>query len=507
MAESMILKMLKTPSQVREEQLAKIRQQSSAQASLLAQPVSATTALPGLIRSFAAGEMQQQGVDLNKAARRASVGFGGLLAQAGNKAAGDALRTATFTAEEQQAAKGQEAVKGTDFTNPESMKLAAKRLQDAGLVEAGAQLSQQAQSLDLKLREQERADAQLNIAKNQDARADTSHVKQMQQFNLQIEALQQAQTDRKNLAEVIPSTVDAIPAAFMSSGTKAMLKRLPPDKALPFIMDAQAKAQAKASRDSYYNNLTSSLFSDTTITTTNEAGEEVTVPNTNLTTNQRVNKLKAAAAQARRDNQTQVAEDLEAQIPLLTGGLSFEDVGKKTLEFKEKYESDPRIKDVEESLRAAQQVMASASMSTGAGDIATIFQFMKALDPSSVVRESEFALAESMGSVFNKLEVLANKAKDGQRLTQEQRQQIVDLTSQLAIQTATYGNDVRDRERNAYNTMGLNLDVITGTKLFQAPDVPDMFSQQTQESQSATASQEETQLLMEVWGTGESTGG
>ena len=46
------------------------------------------------------------------------------------------------------------------------------------------------------------------------------------------------------------------------------------------------------------------------------------------------------------------------------------------------------------------------------------------IDPSSVVRESEFALAESMGSVFNKLEVLANKATDGQRLTQEQRQQI-----------------------------------------------------------------------------------
>lgn len=502
MAESMILKMLKTPSQVREEQLAKIRQQSSAQASLLAQPVSATTALPGLIRSFAAGEMQQQGVDLNKAARRASVGFGGLLAQAGNKAAGDALRTATFTAEEQQAAKGQEAVKGTDFTNPESMKLAAKRLQDAGLVEAGAQLSQQAQSLDLKLREQERADAQLNIAKNQDARADTSHVKQMQQFNLQIEALQQAQTDRKNLAEVIPSTVDAIPAAFMSSGTKAMLKKLPPDKALPFIMDAQAKAQAKASRDSYFNNLTSSLFSDSTITTTNEDGEEVTVPNPNLTNNQRVNKIKAAANQARRDGQEQVAKDLEAMIPQISGGLSFEDIAKKSLEFKEKYESDPRISGVEEALTAARKVMTSAEMRSGAGDIAVIFQFMKALDPRSVVREGEFALAEGIGGVWDRLQVFQSKAESGERLTQSQRAEIVELTAQLAAQAAAYGNDVRDRERNAYNTMGLNLDVITGDNLFSAPEIPSVFQGSTTgaSEQQTEATQQEVETFEGAWG-------
>jgi hypothetical protein len=501
MAESMILSMLKTPQQVREEQLNKLRQQSTAQANLLAQPVSATTALPGLIRSFAAGEMQQQAVDLNKAARRASVGFGGLLSAAGQKAAGDVLKTATLTAEEQQAAKGQEAIKDVDYNNPESMKLAAKRLQEAGLNQAGAQLAQQAQALDLKLRQEERADAQLTLAKNQDARSDSQHVKQMQVLDSQIKQLQQAQTDRANLAEIVPETVDAIPEAFMSSGTKAMLKKLPPDKALPFIMDAQAKAQAKASRDSYYNRLSTSIFADTTITTTNEDGEQVTVPNPNLTNNQRINKIKAAATQARRDNQPQAAEDLEAMIPLISGGLSFEDIGKKSLEFKEKYESDPRIKGVEESLRAAQQVMASAAMTTGAGDIATIFQFMKALDPNSVVRESEFALAESMGSLYTKLEVLANKAKDGQRLTNSQRQQIVDLTSQLAIQTATYGNEVRDRERNAYDTMGLNLDVITGTELFSAPDVPDMFSQETRESEAATASQEETQVLMEVWDT------
>lgn len=501
MAESMILKMLKTPSQVREEQLAKIRQQSSAQASLLGQPVSATTALPGLIRSFAAGEMQQQGVDLNKAARRASVGFGGLLAQAGNKAAGDALRTATFTAEEQQAAKGQEAIKGTDFTNPESMKLASKRLQDAGLVEAGAQLSQQAQSLELKLREQERADAQLNIAKNQDARADTSHVKQMQQFNLQIEALRQAQTDRKNLAEIIPTTVDAIPDSFMSAGTKAMLKKLPPDKALPFIMDAEAKAQAKASRDSYFNRLSTSIFADTTITTTNEAGEEVTVPNPNLTNNQRINKIKAAATQARRDNQPQAAEDLEAMIPLISGGLSFEDIAKKSLEFKEKYESDPRISGVEEALAAANKVMTSAEMQSGAGDIAVIFQFMKALDPRSVVREGEFQLAQGIGGIWDRVQVYRTKAETGETLTKNQRAEIVQLTAQLAAQAAAYGNDVRDRERNAYNTMGLNLDVITGDNLFSAPEIPDVFKGGSTEAteQQETATDDEAAMMEGAW--------
>jgi hypothetical protein len=325
----------------------------------------------------------------------------------------------------------------------------------------------------------------------------------MQQFNLQIEALTQAQTDRKNLAEVIPDTVDAIPEAFMSSGTKAMLKRLPPDKALPFIMDAQAKAQAKASRDSYFNRLSTSIFADTTITTTNEAGEEVTVPNPNLTNNQRINKIKAAATQARRDNQPQAAEDLEAMIPLISGGLSFEDIAKKSLEFKEKYESDPRISGVEEALAAANKVMTSAEMQSGAGDIAVIFQFMKALDPRSVVREGEFQLAQGIGGIWDRIQVYQTKAETGETLTKNQRAEIVQLTAQLAAQAAAYGNDVRDRERNAYNTMGLNLDVITGDNLFSAPEIPTVFTPEgsgeaTQQQQEAT--EEEVSIFEGAWG-------
>ena len=136
--DSMILNMLKTPQQVREEQLAKLREQSAAQAGLLAQPVQGTTALPGLLSRFAAGEMLAQGEDLNKAARRAAGAAGSALRMAGYDKAAEAVSQSFTSPEERLAVTRQNILKKTDTTNSESMILAARELQAAG-DSAGAQ--------------------------------------------------------------------------------------------------------------------------------------------------------------------------------------------------------------------------------------------------------------------------------------------------------------------------------------------------------------------------------
>jgi hypothetical protein len=168
MAESMILNMLKTPQQVREEQLAKLRERSTAQAKLLAAPVSATTGIPGMLRSFAAGEMLAQGEDLNKAARRATGAAGGLLSAFGRPEAGRAVAESMFSPEEKQAQATQDLMKNVDMGNVASLKSAAQRLRQVGNVKGALALDQRATEIASAQAEAARKTRELDI-KQQEA--------------------------------------------------------------------------------------------------------------------------------------------------------------------------------------------------------------------------------------------------------------------------------------------------------------------------------------------------
>lgn len=168
MAESMILNMLKTPQQVREEQLAKLRERSTAQAKLLAAPVSATTGIPGMLRSFAAGEMLAQGEDLNKAARRATGAAGGLLSAFGRPEAGRAVAESMFSPEERQAQATQDLMKNVDMGNVASLKSAAQRLRQVGNVKGALALDQRATEIASAQAEAARKTRELDI-KQQEA--------------------------------------------------------------------------------------------------------------------------------------------------------------------------------------------------------------------------------------------------------------------------------------------------------------------------------------------------
>jgi hypothetical protein len=58
-------------------------------------------------------------------------------------------------------------------------------------------------------------------------------------------------------------------------------------------------------------------------------------------------------------------------------------------------------------------------------DISLIFAFMKMLDPTSVVREGEFATAQNSGGIEDQIRNVYNRLRDGQRLTPEQRANFV----------------------------------------------------------------------------------
>lgn len=82
---------------------------------------------------------------------------------------------------------------------------------------------------------------------------------------------------------------------------------------------------------------------------------------------------------------------------------------------------------------------------TAQDDIAIIFNYMKLLDPSSVVREGEFATAQNAAGIPDNIRNAYNRAQDGTRLNKQQRENL--------LKTA-YG--YYQNYRNSYNQQAEN---------------------------------------------------
>jgi hypothetical protein len=80
---------------------------------------------------------------------------------------------------------------------------------------------------------------------------------------------------------------------------------------------------------------------------------------------------------------------------------------------------------------AFNKVKASASDPSAAGDIALVINFMKVLDPGSVVREGEFANAARAGGLGERLVAAAKRVDDGKLLSPKQRQDFLNRSTKL----------------------------------------------------------------------------
>ena len=77
------------------------------------------------------------------------------------------------------------------------------------------------------------------------------------------------------------------------------------------------------------------------------------------------------------------------------------------------------------------RVAAAAQDPSAAGDLALIFNYMKMLDPGSVVREQEFANAQNAAGVPDRVRAAYNNALSGERLADNTRADFVDRASRL----------------------------------------------------------------------------
>lgn len=123
------------------------------------------------------------------------------------------------------------------------------------------------------------------------------------------------------------------------------------------------------------------------------------------------------------------AETPEAAIALreeFTAGGADVDVPKVASDLRAEFARDPIVKDSAAIAQAFSRMLSVTEQpSSGAGDLAIIFSFMKLLDPGSVVREGEFANAQNSQGVPDRIRSLYNRVIAGERLTDDTRQEFI----------------------------------------------------------------------------------
>jgi len=87
--------------------------------------------------------------------------------------------------------------------------------------------------------------------------------------------------------------------------------------------------------------------------------------------------------------------------------------------------------DFAETAQQIDTIYGAAKLGTAAGDLSTIFAYMKMLDPGSTVREGEYANAQNAGSIGTAVRNIYNQVIDGTRLTPEQRDQFLESADSI----------------------------------------------------------------------------
>jgi len=105
---------------------------------------------------------------------------------------------------------------------------------------------------------------------------------------------------------------------------------------------------------------------------------------------------------------------------------------------------------------AFQKIKTAAMNPSAANDISLIFGFMKALDPTSTVREGEAATAENARGVSEDIRNLYNKVNTGQRLSQAQRQDFLQSAYGLVESQIPNAQEIIDRYSGIASRSGLN---------------------------------------------------
>lgn len=107
------------------------------------------------------------------------------------------------------------------------------------------------------------------------------------------------------------------------------------------------------------------------------------------------------------------------------------EVPQTATELRKEFNARPDVKTFRDVSIQKQKIESAANNPSAAGDLNLIFSYMKMLDPSSTVRDTEFANAQNAAGVPDKIINEYNRIKTGQRLNPTQRQDFVNQVKGL----------------------------------------------------------------------------
>jgi hypothetical protein len=147
-------------------------------------------------------------------------------------------------------------------------------------------------------------------------------------------------------------------------------------------------------------------------------------------------------------------------------GKTVVNVGQKdfdnTLKLRSDFRAEPVYKSFQEIESAYSQINKSLDQKTAAGDLAASTKLMKLLDPTSVVRESELAMAMNATGKLDQLYNYANKIATGQFLNPTQVKEFRALANEFYTTAYDQYNTKRDEYVGIAERNKLNVEDVVG---------------------------------------------
>lgn len=103
---------------------------------------------------------------------------------------------------------------------------------------------------------------------------------------------------------------------------------------------------------------------------------------------------------------------------------------------------------------ATRQIQRLSESDSAQNDMAIIFSFMRALDPTSVVREGEFANAQNTAGVPDQVRNMYNRALSGERLNETQRRGMARTAGDLYLAQARSYNELARQYQPLFQQLG-----------------------------------------------------
>jgi len=164
----------------------------------------------------------------------------------------------------------------------------------------------------------------------------------------------------------------------------------------------------------------------------------------------------AAASRAVSMRGQNMTDARQREFNSITNGATGKQARKAETDLRKEFEALPDVKQFRDVRSAFQQVRQLAKSANGQTDNALVYSYMKMLDPGSVVREGEFALAAKAAGLPDRITNYFGRLDNGQFLNPKMRQEIAAAAGQVYKQRRETYNSTAQKYQGYAKDYGID---------------------------------------------------